>query len=440
MGKRIIVTDRSRTDSYQRCHRYRYLAYHWDGTGWRPDKFSADLSVGLAVHEGIGSLLESVRLGVTVDSGTINLAVATGLKRLEKDMANSPFDFLDGEGESGDNSPEPVATDLILPSFASNGPVDEYMSYFIHECKSLVEILIRAWAISDQGLRKLLSEYEIVDVEGEEIFELVETSDYALIFMAKPDAILRRRIDGELYAFSLKTTKTWDYRKDAVGETDMQGMSEVMAIAKRFRDETVGGVQMLYLLTSETRKNASGFKERASGVLRPWIKPGVMGDAEFAFSASWTDAAGKIKRLTKDYQRRNSWELGISLADYIESINRYDDMLGANPLNTLIVQPQVYERSEERLYRWYTETVCQEIQIADTLVQLESAKDEGKRFNLMSQTFPHYSSSCVYPTPCSYREVCWGSPYAASDPINSGFARREPHHDLERELFEKENK
>lgn len=438
--KRIIVTDRSRTDSYQRCHRYRYLAYHWDGTGWRPDRFNADISIGIAVHEGIGSLLDSIRNGVTVDKGTVNLACKIALDRLEKDFETSPFDFAGSVGE-GDQSSNEITTDLIMPSFADGGLVDEYTRYFTSECKSLVELLIRAWAISDQGLRKLLSEYEIIDVEREEVFKIYEGRDYDLVFMSRPDAILRRRLDNELFAFSLKTTKTWDYRKDIVGETDMQGMSEVVAIENRL-GEQCGGVQMLYLLTGESRKNSSGFKERSSGVLRPWIKPGVMGDEEFAFSYQW-ESGGKVKRLPKDYQRRNCWELGMTIAEYVEAINQFDEMLGANPLNTLIVQPGVYERSAERLARWQSEVTYQEAKIAQGLIQIESANksnDRGKEAELMSEYFPHYSSSCVYPTPCSYREVCWGSPYAKEDPINSGFARREPHHDLERDIFANEGK
>ena len=421
--KRVFYTDRSRIDLMHRCPQARYLAYDWDGTGIRKDTVVWDITVGICVHEGL-----SVLLGHYVDSTYNNIehdiavedAVKSALARLDAELSSTPFDL----SELSTESLEPAPTNLYLPTPGKES-VDTYLTYLIDETKALIELLVRTYAYAPAGLKWLLDTYEILEVEQEDSFTLAETDEFDIKFMARADGLLRRRIDGALVVLSFKTTKMWDRRKEESAASDIQGISEPFAIENRL-GKKIEGVQMIYLLTSESRKNYAGFKERSSGLLRPWVKRGggFIGD-EYAFAASWVDDEGKSRRLGKDWARINAWELPGGIKDYVDMIkDAFDEALRSNPLDSVIIAPMLHRREQDKATRWLEETKAQEIRVAQGLIQGESA---------MLATFPHHNNACAYPTRCQFFELCWGSRLYAEAPLSSGFKRRIPHHPEELE-------
>ena len=428
MTKRLLFTDRSRIDLHHRCPQARYLSYNWDGTGIRKDTVVWDIVIGIAVHEGLSYLLDRFKDSVLQppNFGAIGIenvvagAVDTALARLDKELSSTPFDLSEFSTESS----EPAPSNLYLPAPGKES-VDKYLSYLIDETKALIELLIRAYAYGPAGLKWLLDTYEVLEVEQEDEFTLIDNDEFEVKFMARADGLLRRRVDGALVVLSFKTTKVWDRRKEESAASDIQGISEPFAIEKRLGKQ-IEGVQMVYLLTSESRKNYAGRKERSGGLLRPWIKRGggMLGD-EYSFTASWIDDEGKSRRLGKDWARINAWELPGGIAEYVDTLkDSYDEALKSNPLDSIIIVPMLNRREPDKAARWLAEVEAQETRVAQGLLAGESA---------MAATFPHHSNACAYPTRCQFFELCWGSRYVAEAPLSSGFKRRIPHHPSELE-------
>lgn len=463
--KKTYYTDRSRADAYQRCPTQRYLGYHYDGKGIRINKVNLDIVVGVAVHEGLGELL--MRYTKDLPSAwefdvNVDAAVVSALARLNQELSSTPFDLSEfTEGLADDSNSQVSIPGLILPTpgLTTNSP-DARLTYTIDETRALVELLVRSYAYAPSGLSWLLREYEILEVEQEDHFTLHQSNEFDIEFMARADGLLRRRVDGALVVLSFKTTKSWDTRKQDSAASDMQGMSEVVSIEERLRGwkkrsrfskiqpdipqwfsskypnepENIEGVQMIYLLTSESRKDVRGFKQRSSGLLRPWIMNTFEGQ-EYAFTSSWTDGEGKSRRLGKDWSRVNSWELAGGVKDYVDMIkDSHDDALGGNPLDSIIIIPQLHRREPEKLEQWKREITAQEVKVANGLNYLshEEYSEEIKEI-VRASTFPHHTHSCVYPSKCQFYQICWGSRFESEDPLGSGYKHRVPHHDIEKE-------
>lgn len=148
-------------------------------------------------------------------------------------------------------------------------PMDPYLT---EELRAQVESMVRAYA--RRRLRPLLSEFEILEVEREGEWHLtdallpgtrhqwVRNIDHEsfcvecgvaaddpqgakfceaprtaeIWFASRHDALLRERSTGFLYLQSYKTTGSWDRRKEAEAQIDMQGLSEAVDVDRRLSD------------------------------------------------------------------------------------------------------------------------------------------------------------------------------------------------------------
>lgn len=467
--KKVFFTDRSRADQYQRCPTARYLGYHLDGTGVRINRVNFDITIGLCVHEGLGTLLGRY-IGLSGQpseqdlSVCVDLACKIAVDKFTEIIKSTPFD---PEEFTPQLEEEIIALPgLILPALnnpASNSP-DQYINYTVNETKALIELLIRSYAYAPSGLKWLLDTYEILEVEQEDHFTLYEGSEFDIEFMARADGLLRRRVDNSLVVLSFKTTKTWDSRKQDSAASDMQGMSEVVSIEERMKrwiqgnyfatespqwyiqatklgtvNPQIEGVQMIYLLTSESRKDPqSGWKKRSSGLLRPWVMDTGYGEAQFSYKYDWVDGDGKTRRLGKDWRRINVWE-EYTIKDYIESIRYdFDTNLNSNPLDLVIITPDLHSRDKDRLERWKKEITAQEYRVAEGLTAIDNAGNTENLNILKSMYFPHHSHSCAYPSRCQFYNICWGTRFESEDPLGSGYKRREPHHLVEKEKLDEQ--
>lgn len=426
MGRKTIYVDRSRIEAFQRCPRKRFNEYHMLGTGIRKDTINLDILIGVSVHRGLETLFKE---------GNVDLAVENALAEFMEGIKGSSFDQAEFADVDMTSKEDLEAQGIYLPEMDRISAADSAVAYLVTENKALVELLIRAFAKAPQGLARLLSEYDVLEVEQEDILPLTESADYELKMMAKADALLRRKLDGSLVVLSTKTTKSWDQRKENSAISDMQGMSEVYAIQAR-TGQPIEGVQMLYLLTSERRADKDGFKKRTGGVVRPWVSRMVDGSVKFAFASSWVDGEGKNRRLGKDWSRLGCWELGMTIEEYVDLLaEMFDEDLNDCPLNLLLINIPVVRRDQQYMDRWFNEVRAQEIRIANAMGS--PMWNEKKDLPVI---FPHHSVSCTYPTKCTFFDLCWNGGYFESDPLGSGFTRRKPHHEPEVEQFkEKEN-
>jgi hypothetical protein len=235
-----IATDRSRIETYQHCRRQRWYEYHQDGVGIVPVKKALALAVGGAVHKGLETLLRG--------SAAVNWAALE-----ENAVAAALADFASFKGGNLDIGGEVIAR----PPSDGSGDVDEaqvaaasvvpapYDDYLYREQSALVEALVRAYA--RRRLRPLLEEFEVLEVEREgewKLADLVTTHRLSgrdveidawgeVVFLSRPDALLRSRADNSLVLLSFKTTGQWDDRKRRDAEHDMQGLSEGIEIERR---------------------------------------------------------------------------------------------------------------------------------------------------------------------------------------------------------------
>lgn len=273
-----IATDRSRIETAQRCLRNRYLEYHAEGTGIVSAKLALPLAVGGSVHRGLEVLLresqgrrleelpqwlpflEDAAVDAALadfatyrDTGLeLDLAERTGMEQkvaTEGDAAVAMREQL--SASLGMSMAEAGLEGIDLPAA---GPTEgqKFDDYLYAEQSALVEGMVRAYA--RRRLAPLLTEFEVLEVEREGEWLLAdlgcladfgrEAVPYAtdadgnhpwaqIVFLSRPDALLRSRVDNSLYLLSFKTTASWDIRKERDAQHDMQGLSEGIEVERR---------------------------------------------------------------------------------------------------------------------------------------------------------------------------------------------------------------
>ena len=261
-----IFTDRSRTECYQHCARERYLRYHaGDGIGLEPAKKPLPLAVGGAVHRGLETLLRwsmtrsldsfdewrPLAEDAAVCEAVTDLAQyksALALPDMEADaMAKRPATIT--ADASFESQLEAQARDLgmaiedVMALRGARTPqpgAGEFDEWLWKEQSGLVEGMVRAYA--RRRLLPLLTEFEVLEVEREGEWELAHRDDdveagvfegYDIVFMSRPDALLRSRADNSLYLLSYKTAASWDRRKELDAQHDAQGLSEGVEVERR---------------------------------------------------------------------------------------------------------------------------------------------------------------------------------------------------------------
>lgn len=273
---RTYYSDRSRILDFQRCGRKRYLGYHQDGGGIASVAKPVPLAVGGAVHAGLEVLLRGgqdfIWGAMAAEGGTLEEAVAalfdvrvisgfpTMARKLEEEaVAAALMDFAQyttleidttefaAMAKTGPQSKEGNAIAETLGLAADDPQVlalqaevgqgwNRFDKYLKAEQGALVEALVRAYA--RRRLRPLLEQFEVLEVEREGQWQLYCNDDgapdeFEIVFMSRPDALIRDRVSNELEIISFKTTASWDVRKARDAEHDMQGLSEGVEIEKR---------------------------------------------------------------------------------------------------------------------------------------------------------------------------------------------------------------
>src|SRR5580765_4359456 len=292
MTTRIFI-DRSRIITRERCARRRWLEFHESGTGIVPKRTPLALGVGAAVHAGLASLLMDAsdmdnQSGMhVIEESAVCIALAdfsahasgleldanesAALGTVQADAKQLAEQMVAQARELG-MSEQDIAgiTAGVDPAVARS----EFERYLFAEQSALVEALVRAYA--RRRLQPLLSEFEVLEVEREGEWLLSRWQDveyvsadcsvqsgrwngsyfdsqhpwprqcpgcgsdtivsdgaHELLFMSRPDALLRHRQSNELYLLSYKTTGGWDIRKARDIEHDMQGLSEGVEVERR---------------------------------------------------------------------------------------------------------------------------------------------------------------------------------------------------------------
>jgi len=473
-------TSRSRIEAQQKCPRYRYLGSDYNGLGLETTKLSLPLTVGSAVHKGVEIILSclkanqpqqtvqeiierrpSVRLPLIVDEG-----VTAALDEFEQAYITREIDATANES-----------------------------TVFIHdEHAALIEGLLRLWAVHPDGLPWLLSEYEVLEVEKWDTMPLVEDerawaftcpdcssegglrncvcgSTKPLIrhevevggitLRSRADALLRKRSDGSLYVWSLKTANAWDKRKENEARHDVQGISEMVCIEHRLDQErkfiienrpmqgidTVGervridGTQMTHFIKGRRELDEDNNVYRIKSVLlHPWARAnGLLGELEFAHTYYYNCElphpfegrkgqceGGKRHSIGNSWEQVNIWEY-MPMAEWVQLL--LSGMVQPSlPLPAFFINPIPAFRNDEEVKDWLEQITHQERVVLAGLSSFGDHVDRPEdQHRILNECFPQHRRSCDWPGKCQFIDICFGPLAIADDPVGSGlFVLRTP--------------
>ena len=390
-----MLTSRSAVLCYKTCPYKRFLAYHLGGSGFVNDKESLDLLIGTCCHRGVQHLLEKCRA--------------------ENSAGLVPDVWID---EAVNKAYEVWRNTLTNRSLWLHTSEEDRLDWIVAEQECLFEGLIRAYAI--RRLPYLLEEYEILEVEKEEVFDSFSS---LVTFLGKADATFRRRDNNKIVIYSLKTTS--EYAEVTTRDIlhDMQGVSEWVlvkdrlskiwneikdfilldsaAIAFLFKEDLIGkwdtnenlfafllnlkeepeiyAVQYDYLIKGKRRQDpyGSGIYKQQSFLVHPYSQ-GVV-------QKIFLGAGGQIGSNPAEYK----WKVGqgkqpkgwnkIDIWDDV-GIKYWVEMLATgqiqpeegHPFDNIIVTPDLVLRKPEELQEWLISTRYQEETIAKNLASLNN--------------------------------------------------------------------
>jgi hypothetical protein len=460
--------DRSRIETYQRCARLRWLEYHQDGTGIQPAKKSLALVVGGSVHVGLEHLLlgegeDAAVLCAIDDFATHRSALALDITEesalaaaIDPKDAGFSAQLVATAQELGMDPSDPALAELLG---RQRNAAAEFDGWLWNEQAAFVEGMVRAYA--RRRLKPLLEEFEVLEVEREGEWELARVDkgpfvgpshNFDLMFMSRPDALLRSRADGSLYILSFKTAATWDIRKSRDAEHDMQGLSESVDVERRL-GERVMGIRYEYLL------KGARYADRdlsARFGLNVWAQRSHLIRAYSNDAGQWCwsydflkDDGGSSKLYYKTWRPRAVWEsmpikAWIDLLDTAtEAMSAFDSTVGAeprslgwhseaqaqgyttrHPLDEVFPPPMTIYRQDDQLRDWIDQVEAQEVRVAEGVAAVAAAEDEGERRHLLNVHFAQSRRSCSYPSECAMTKICFGGDDIRRSPLDSGLYKR----------------
>jgi hypothetical protein len=257
MEEKFLI-HRSAILSYKACPYKAYLEYWYKGHGVSPATMPQHLLIGICIHRGLQHLLEHCRIEHPDGDFTekcIDDAVMWAHKVYTEVLQKR---------------------ELELKRVKVNGVWEvEDLTYTIREIHALIEALIRAYAA--YRLRPFLNEYEVLEVEKEEVFDSFSS---IVTWLGKADGLLRRRSDNELIILSFKTAAEYSNSTMFNIQIDMQGCSEIVAVEdrlnrlyKEFNSIVYVENNVVYIASDVIKKGLSNFsiaheKEITDGLMK----------------------------------------------------------------------------------------------------------------------------------------------------------------------------
>lgn len=451
-------TSRTAALTYQTCHRKRFLANHYAEIGLVPESVDLNLLTGSAVHRSLQHLLEHCRIEHPTgdfEEACIDKAVEVGIDLFREEITNHSLNLY---------STEFLNTTFVIAE---------------HECS--IEGLVRAFAI--KRLPNLLEEYEVLEVEHEEVYEFSPL----VTFLAKADGLFRRKVDNKLVVLSIKTAS--EYADVTLRNIlhDMQGCSEWAAIQDRLdrmyqmflicigepdakylksmnptmfeyfsncykesKKPEVYAVQYEHLITGKRRQDPpeSGIYKRYNSLIHPYAlaKMGIMFASGSAFGQKFsnpTEYKWKISkgRQPKGWEKINIWE-DMGVKEWVNWLaeGKVQPEEG-NFLEEIIRTSDLVIRTKEEIEEWNISTKWQEEEIVHKLEGLEEIAIEAKNSNnwleyeeKLNQYFSKNTQNChnYFGKDCQFNMVCHRN-LTLDAMIESGaLIPRSSHHNAER--------
>ncbi len=434
----INLTSRSAIERGQRCNRARFLEHHYDGIGIRPSLRNVPLVTGTAIHKGVEVLTTAAKKKLPEDmEGLIDEAVLEAIKAYKEEVGNRGFS---GKGVD----------------------TDERQEFTLNEQIALTEALVRAWALRELPI--LVKRFKILEVEREENEWLIPGS---IVMQGRVDAILKERENGDIYCYSLKSTREWNDRVEKSYGVDLQGITETWITEERLKRESkkilkliedlkategvrkksaiieilenslpqtrISGVKFCFLVKGaryedkDSQGRGTGQYRTHSPLIRGYRNIGP-NDVKYAFSWFYPNSSNKSGKgaLGKGWEGINAWEIKGGIKKWIEMLDNGEiqpecgDVIKAS-----VVTPTEYFRNQKEIDDTLDELVASEVEWFN---KLDNFNDD--RFNI-NKLFPKNRQSCFYPYDCDYERICHKGLDIDEALEDGSFEYRVPHHELE---------
>lgn len=409
-----IVTSGSAYSAWMRCPRRRWWEYEapsGDGQrGWEPRILSMPLATGGWCHR--------------VVEGLALLAIGGDLRHWTESVPDLPYAipanarevFISTvDGYRREAHQRGLELGLDLNGF---GPEEKFIERTIEEQAALLEAF--GWAYNRVRLPRLLDEYEIVSVEQEE-FALL-SGDVGL--QARIDMVLRRRVDGKVFVYNLKTSGAiGDKRWRDQWEVDQQLMTETLAVERRLGEEVSGVIVDGFDKGQRVNVWWDDLKEvRAE---REGAEKWQAQRSRLIYGYKCEDIPGRPTMYDYEGTTRKGWGK-FAVWESERSVEDWVNWLPVEVVEAQFVTLPPIQRSQAHMEAKVRQMVARETSIREFRGYIEANPDVNRQ-HLLDNFFPQNEHSCTYPTRCPMYRLCW-EPGCANDPAAAGYQPRTPNH------------
>lgn len=403
--------DRSRySEGLSRCQMARYLRYELQGRGITRRSNSIPLSTGNCTHSALAGVLEACRTNAVLSDGVTPLQTALV-------APEPPWALIRPVLRPAvETAVAAYRAEVAASGFLDTAP--EEAEYLSQEQSCLAAGL--TWGFVRSQLPLLLREFEILEIEREDLLQVGEHRGAVItpiVYMLRPDFLVRRRLNKRLYTFDFKTAYSLEESWQAEWENNLQMATQGLGAEARLGEPIVGyymlgllkGSRRSYMIDNGDGGKTKGPRRQSSVWCYGWLNPGNPPIQEpaweheytrkkgFSKAAIWQDYAGGVEQLAFDLPEH------ILHAQYL--------MLGP------------FERNEVTVERWLKEAPAEEGRWIDRLAAIKRGEPVES----------HIASSWAcqgMDGPCAYVPVCYGFPSA-----ELLYEPRTPHHEEELRLF-----
>lgn len=415
MERPAIVTAGSTFKDWLQCQRKRWLGHEVlsdpasGRRGWERVRLSIPLSTGGWCHR--------------VAQGLLLLASGGDLRRWTEEMGFDPDDMPSDASKVILNARTGYLAEVGERGLDGEGtPLNE--TQVAQEQAALLEAF--GWAFERVRVPALLSEYEIVSIEREEFTLLA--GDVGLA--GRCDAVLRRRSDGLLFVWNLKTVSQPDARWKAGFEVDQQLMLEALAVERRLGERVYGCLIEGFIKGPRVEadddlkevRQGSG-KEATQRIQRSRLLYGYKLDANPPIQKADYDWEGTTR---KGWHKFRVWEEAFEGQGGYSPLRYWINWL---PQEVIEGQFEILEpiiRSDRAVESKLAQVVAAERNIR----AFRSSMEANPSYNAeqLDAYFPQNEDRCHRLGPCPFLQMCWNE-QNARDPLGSGlYQPRTPNH------------
>jgi hypothetical protein len=395
----------------------RYYNYEALGKGIRKIGSSTPLITGTQIHECLAKLMIETRDfgGAIPYEGFVRNVIKDSQDIYKKTIAKEGFLEIGVDAE-------------IPPAFILQGEE----AILLQEQCNLIEGLVWGWYL--HVLQAITSEFEIVSVEQEELYEILD-GPYKIIQMSRPDFVLRSRVTKKLVLGDFKSTAQLNDEWVREWASSIQMAVGTLGVEARLKEP----VEQFYIhaLVKGGRKSDyntatkayDGPRRQQSLFCYGYTQEGNMPflEASWRPSFKYVDNAGKNRTLGPGWNKVPTHLYPGGVEAWVKSLPK--DLLMKQ---FAIIGP--YQRQDHQIKQYLRSMVAEEVRNQSKLDCLpEGLPWTSEEFQgQLDKAFPRSYNCFEYGSRCQFYELCFRHP-GWDKPLENGYIQREANHQLEKE-------